>query len=208
MTAGSIPLWLDCDPGTDDAFAILLAVFHPRFKLLGISTVHGNAPLKSTTHNTLALLEVLKVKNIPVYKGESKPLVKDPYFAFYAHGKSGMGGANLPENISSKPANDKTYMEAIRDAILEYPDEICIAATGTFTNMSKLFEKYPELRGKVKYLTIMGAGFGIGNVTPYAEFNCYVDPEAANNLFHDEVLRNKIIVNGLNITHGYSGSET
>lgn len=201
MTIKPIPVWLDCDPGTDDAFAILLLLFHPLFKLLGISTVHGNADLKSTTHNTLGLLEVMKVYNIPVYKGEQNPLEKAPFHAAYAHGESGLGGANLLVETRLKISTDKPYYEAIKDAVSQHQDEICIIATGAFTNLSVFFNKYPEIKSSIKYLPIMGAAFGFGNVTPYAEFNCFVDPKAANNLFKDPELQDKIIVSGLNITH-------
>ncbi|EGV61070.1 Uridine nucleosidase 1 [Yamadazyma tenuis] len=208
MTRAPIPIWLDCDPGTDDAFAILLLAFHPQFNLIGISTVHGNAPLNATTHNTVGLLDVLKLNHIPVYAGEVRPLVKEPFFGLYAHGKTGLGGAELPENPSVVVKNDKSYMEAIKEAVETHANEICVIATGTFTNMSNLFAKYPDLKHKIKYLPIMGAGFGVGNVTPYAEFNVYVDPKAANNLFHDEDLMDKLIVNGLNITHTAIADET
>lgn len=201
MTTDQIPIWLDCDPGTDDAFAILLLLFHPKFKVVGISTVHGNAPLETTTRNTLGLLEVMNVPEVPVYKGEAKPLMKEPFFAFYAHGDDGMWGANLPKHPKLQVKSDKSYADAMRDAILEYPNEICLLVTGAYTNASNLFEKYPEVKSKVKYIPVMGCGFGIGNVTEFAEFNLLVDPRAANNLFHDEILMNKIIVNGLNITN-------
>lgn len=201
MSNQKIPIWLDCDPGVDDAFAILLLLFHPKFNLLGISTVHGNAPLETTTHNALGLLELLKINHIPVYPGESKPLAKEPFFAAYAHGESGMDGADLPETPKLKASTDKTYLEAMRDAILAHPGEICVVASGTFTNMALLIEKFPDVKEKIKYVPIMGCGFGVGNVTKYAEFNVFVDPKAANIILGDEILMNKIIVNGLNITN-------
>lgn len=101
MTNQQIPIWLDCDPGNDDAFAILLSVFSPRYKLLGISTVHGNAPLHMTTHNTLAVLDLLNIFNVKVYEGEGKPLVNAPRYALDVHGVTGIGG-RVTRNIDQQ----------------------------------------------------------------------------------------------------------
>lgn len=207
MTISTVPIWLDCDPGTDDAFAILLALFHPQFKLLGISTVYGNAPIESTTRNTLGLLQILGINDVPVYMGENTPLVRIPRYALDIHGDSGLGGATLPEELTLKPQLTK-YYDAMKDAILAHPHEICLVGVGTYTNIAILFKKYPELKPLVKYISVMGGAFEMGNNTKYAEFNVISDPHAANQLFHDEELMNKIIVNGLNITHTAMANES
>lgn len=201
--ADSIPIWLDCDPGNDDAFAILLAAFHPKFNLLGISTVYGNAPNSSTTHNALALLDVLGAEQdqIKVYSGENKPLVKPVKFAPEIHGATGIGGAKLPKTPRIKESTDQTYLQAMRSAILEHAGKICVICTGTLTNMAILIETYPEVKSKIRFVSIMGGALNKGNATKYAEFNVHCDPLAAANVLHDESLSGKTILAGLNITH-------
>ncbi|RLV93448.1 Uridine nucleosidase [Spathaspora sp. JA1] len=205
MTKKSIPIWLDCDPGNDDVFAILLVLFHPRFNLLGISTVHGNAPLHMTTHNTLGILDLLQVYNVKVYSGSSKPLSIPPHFAFGIHGTTGLGGVTLPKHTINQVTKDMDYIEAIRLAILENESEICLVCTGTLTNIYKLITKYPEVKDKIKYVAIMGGGFEFGNVTPYAEFNFHTDPHAAELVIHE--FGNKVILTPLNLTHTVVATE-
>lgn len=198
-----IPVWLDCDPGNDDTFGILLAAFHPRFKLLGISTVHGNAPLHKTTHNAVALLDVLGFKQdqIKVYPGAEEPLKGEPLFAAHIHGDSGIGGATLPESPKIKPSNDIGYLEAMRDSVLQYPNQICIVCTGTLTNFAQLIIKYPEVKSKIRFLSLMGGALDMGNITSFAEFNLYCDPKASEIVLNDPVIGPKSILAPLNITH-------
>lgn len=204
MTIGiSTPIWLDCDPGNDDAFAILLAAFHPKFNLVGISTVYGNASNSSTTHNALGLLDVLGIDQheVKVYSGESKPLLKPATFAPEIHGPTGIGGAKLPTTPRNKESKDETYLEAMRKAILKYAGEICVICTGTLTNMAILIKAYPELKSKIRFVSIMGGALNKGNATKYAEFNVHCDPRAAAEVLNDEELSGKTILAGLNITH-------
>jgi uridine nucleosidase len=139
-----IPLWLDCDTGNDDVFAILFAAFHPRIKLVGISTVHGNAPLQKTTHNTLAVLDIMRIR-CNVYPGESHPLVNRAKFAGEIHGAQGLGGVVVPEDTESNISTDLTYLEAMKQAIEIYEGSICVVCTGTLTNFSKLLSTYPGI---------------------------------------------------------------
>ncbi|KAI3406325.1 URH1 [Candida oxycetoniae] len=201
MTLQKIPIWLDCDPGNDDAFAILLAVFDPRFQLLGISTVHGNAPLKCTTHNTVALLDILNTFHVKVYAGEELPLLNEPRFALDIHGKTGIGGAKLPLHTKNKPVNKQSlsYLEAMYNTIVSFQDQICIVCTGTLTNLAKLILKYPKVCNKIKYVSIMGGSFDMGNATPFAEFNFHTDPHAVQIVLDN--LQDKIILTPLNLTH-------
>lgn len=194
-----VPVWLDCDTGNDDVFAILLACFHPRLNLVGISTVHGNAPVEKTTHNTLAVLDVLKV-NIPVYAGESKPLEGCARFATDIHGDQGLGGVDVSQQTILKQVTKIDYLTAIYNAIIENEDEINIICTGSLTNLSKLLIKYPNIDKKIRYISIMGGGINLGNVTKYAEFNFNVDSYAANYIM-TKISKNKIILSPLNLTH-------
>lgn len=199
MTKQQIPIWLDCDPGNDDAFAILLSVFNPRFKLLGISTVHGNAPLDMTTHNTLAMLDLLNIYSIKVYEGEDKPLVNAPRHALDVHGSKGIGGVDLPETSINKCVTSISYVDAIKEAIDAHAHEICLVVTGTMTNIALLIKKYPEVVDKIKYISVMGSSFGMGNATSYAEFNFHTDPHAIKAVM--DKLQDKMILTPLNLTH-------
>ncbi|RCK66915.1 Uridine nucleosidase [Candida viswanathii] len=200
MTKQPIPIWLDCDPGNDDAFAILLSLFDPRFELLGISTVHGNAPLEMTTHNTLSLLDLLHVHNkVKVYRGLEVPLENEPQYALDIHGNNGIGGVEFPEKTTNQIAQDRDYLEALKETIEANAGNICLVCTGTLTNIAKLVAKYPEIKDSLKYVSIMGGSFGFGNVSPYAEFNFHADPHAAKIVL--DAVGDKVILAPLNFTH-------
>ncbi|MCH0628401.1 nucleoside hydrolase [Kocuria palustris] len=198
MTTLTIPVWLDCDPGNDDVFAILMAAYHPRFQLIAISTVHGNAPIENTTHNALYTLDVIH-KNVPVYQGAAKPLVNPLKFAPEIHGVLGLGGVNIPVETTHHKLTDKLYLQAMHDAIEAHPGELCFAVTGTMTNLAQLLQAYPGIEQKIGYVAIMGGGVHRGNATKYAEFNFYADPHAAN--FCLQKLGSKAIIAPLDLTH-------
>lgn len=205
-----IPIWLDCDPGNDDAFAILLTAWHPRFQLVGISTVHGNAPLSLTTHNALALLDILghKQGQVPVYAGEARPLVGETRHALDVHGATGIGGTQrLPDNPSIAVSTDKHYLEALRDAIELHRGKICVVCTGAYTNFAKFLQKFPELRKDIRFVSLMGGALKDGNATPHAEFNVVADVAAAKIVFDDEVLAPKTVVAPLDITLTVTANE-
>lgn len=207
--SSSIPIWIDCDPGEDDAFALLLALNIPRFQVVGISTVYGNAPIEKTTHNALYILEQLGKKQgeVKVYSGRKCPLEKQAHFAPDIHGDSGLGGVDVPKHVSLSAETDVTYDEAIALAIEKYKEEICIICTGSLTNIATVFKLRPTLKSQVRYLSIMGGAFGMGNVTEYAEFNIFSDPKAASYVIYDEVLSPKIILSPLNLTHKVRATE-
>ncbi|QBM89424.1 uridine nucleosidase [Metschnikowia aff. pulcherrima] len=202
-TPTAVPVWLDCDPGNDDAFAILLAAFHPSFRLLGISTVHGNVALHKTTRNTLALLEAMRFTQdeINVFPGEALPLKVAPLHAEAIHGHYGIGGAELPENPRLVENKDFTYLDAMRDAVRENAGEICIVCTGALTNFANFIKTYPEDVLKIRYVSIMGGAFDCGNIAPNVEFNMRTDPHAAQIVFNERRLANRIALAPLNLTH-------
>lgn len=167
---------LDCDPGMDDALAIINAIADPNIELLGISTVAGNVHLHHTSRNALDILHHLK-SDIPVYEGVDKPLTRDLHVATEFHGEEGMGDLELapsPKTISQDFG--KFYLEAAK----KYPGEVILVAVGPLTNVATALTEYPELKNLLKEIIFMGGSLCGGNVTPYAEFNIYVDPEAAN----------------------------
>ncbi|KAL4881306.1 Inosine/uridine-preferring nucleoside hydrolase domain-containing protein [Aspergillus karnatakaensis] len=214
-----VPLWLDCDPGHDDAFAILLAAHHPSLNLLGITTIHGNASLENTTINATRVLEAIGRPEIPVYPGTKKPFCRPAVHAPNIHGDSGIDGTELLPKASRPPITDKNPILAMRDAIMAQPQGApWVIATGTLTNVALLFATFPEVAAHIKGLSIMGGGVGdgfaeapiskvlghekrIGNVTPLAEFNIYCDPEASQSIFSNEILAPKTFLMTLDLTH-------
>src|SRR3981081_1902023 len=165
---------IDCDPGHDDAMAILYAAKH--LDLVAITTVHGNAPLTPTTRNALAVCTLAGLK-IPVSAGADRPLVQPQLQLQTLHGKSGIDGADLPE-----PDRDVTGEHAALTIIREAkrsPGELVLIAVGPLTNVALALRLEPKLPDLLKGLSIMGGSTTIGNVTPTAEFNLWGDPEAA-----------------------------
>ncbi|QQK41192.1 Uridine nucleosidase Urh1, putative [Penicillium digitatum] len=219
------PLWLDCDPGHDDAFAILIAAHHPSLNLLGISTVHGNASLEKTTANAGSVLEAIGRPDIPVYAGSSKPFSRPALHAPDIHGESGLDGTDLLPKATRAPIIDKNTILAIRDALLAQPKgSPWVVATGTLTNVALLFATFPEVVEHIQGLSIMGGAVGggftdapmsrlpgeksrIGNVTPWAEFNFYCDPESSESIFSNPVLAAKTAIMTLDLTHQVLASQ-
>nr|POE88241.1 uridine nucleosidase [Quercus suber] len=217
-------LWLDCDTGHDDAFAILLAARHPTLDLLGISTVYGNAPVSKTTYNTRAILRAIAREDVPVYAGASKPLKRETFFASDIHGESGLDGTtHLPvPQIPEK--HDFSAPEAMYRALSAQPQGTAwLVATGALTNVANLIATYPLVVSHIAGLSIMGGAIGdgftdaplgkvegqgvrFGNWTPYAEFNIYCDPEAAAAIFSNEILAAKTTLIPLDLTHKFLGT--
>lgn len=171
------PLLLDVDTGVDDAMAIALATRLDHHELIAMTTVAGNVPLVHTTPNTLRVLEWLG-EDVPVYRGMHEPLARPLITAGHVHGDDGIGGWNLPQPSTS--IQDEGAPEAIVRLAREHAGEIVFAFVGPLTNLAVALKLEPELPALVTRLVIMGgAFFNPGNVTPDAEFNVYVDPEAA-----------------------------
>lgn len=180
-TIKPIPTWLDCDVGHDDAMAIVLAAYSPHIKLLGISSVSGNSTIKNTTSNAVSVLQAAGIRDVKVYKGASKALVKTSSHAEDIHGVSGIDGTDLlpKPDFDNFLAKETHAVNAMRDAIMNHPDPVSVVAVGPLTNIALLVNMYPEVVPKIKTLSIMGGAIGIGNISCAAEFNIYYDPEAA-----------------------------
>jgi len=183
---------IDCDPGHDDAMAILYAAKH--LDLVAITTVHGNAPLSHTTRNALAVCTLAGLK-IPVSAGADRPLVQAQLQAQTLHGKSGLDGGELPA-----PDRDVTGEHAALTIIREArhaPGELVLIAVGPMTNVALALRLEPKLPELLKSLSIMGGSTTTGNVTPTAEFNLWADPEAAAAVFACGI---PVMMAGLNVT--------
>lgn len=196
-----IPLWIDCDPGQDDTVAIILACYSKFFNLLGISTVHGNVSLRNTTSNALRVLTAIGKSEIPVYPGEPKPL--NGYrnvFAEDVHGKTGLNGSDLLPAPKSSAKEHNDFFPQLAATIEKYAGKICILAIGPLTNIALFFDQYPQLISKVKWLSVMGGGFKLSNITSNAEFNFYCDPFAAKRIFEEPLWSGKLILSPLDVT--------
>ncbi|CAG8091946.1 unnamed protein product [Penicillium salamii] len=219
------PLWLDCDPGHDDAFAILIAAHHPGLNLLGISTIHGNASLEKTTANAGSILTAIGKPDIPVYPGSQRPFCRPALHSPDIHGESGLDGTDLLPKAAKPPITDKNTILTMRDALLAQPKgSPWVVATGTLTNVALLFATFPEVVEHIAGLSLMGGAIGegftdapmsripgehtrIGNVTPWAEFNLYCDPESSESIFSNPALAAKTTIIALDLTHQVLASQ-
>jgi ribosylpyrimidine nucleosidase len=188
-----IKIILDSDPGHDDAVAIMLAGKSPRFDFLGLSTCSGNQTIEKTTANALALCSYLRL-DVPVAKGASHPLVKTPMICPEIHGESGLDGFSFPP--STKVLDSRSGCDLIIDLCLHHQDVVLIP-TGPLTNIALALTKEPRIKQHIAKIVLMGGSIGFGNVTPAAEFNILVDPEAADIVFHSSL---PIYMNGLDVT--------
>lgn len=173
---------IDCDPGHDDALAILLALANSdTLAIEGITTVGGNGLLDNVSRNALKVLKVANATNIPVYKGSEGPLIKPLETGDYAHGDSGMDGPVV--DISDMCFAKGNAIEFMKDTLLHH-DKVTLVAIGPLTNIALLLKMYPEVKSHIEAIAIMGGAYSVGNVTPSAEFNYYVDPHAAYIVYH------------------------
>lgn len=174
-------LLLDCDPGLDDALAILLAHSDPEIELVALTTVGGNVALENTTRNALQLREYLGFSGVPVASGASGPLVRETKNAAEVHGVGGLGDVILPP--ATLPGDTRDAVDLIIGMLQESPGEIHLVATGPMTNIALAVRKEPRIVEWAASFVIMGGSFTRGNTTPAAEFNIYADPEAAAEVF-------------------------
>ena len=176
------PIILDCDPGIDDALAIVFAHGHPGIDLLGITTVAGNAGLAKTTANALAVCAFIGAGEVTVTAGSAGPLLRPAFDARQVHGESGLGGAVLPPPRAATAAPGHA-IDYIIDTVGAARGEITLVATGPLTNIALAVKREPRLADWVREFVIMGGSAGRGNVTPAAEYNMWADPEAAAAVF-------------------------
>lgn len=188
-------IMIDCDPGQDDAIAILLAFAASDIvDVVAVTTVGGNHHLDKITKNAQLILQTLK-SNVPLYAGCHHPMTQPLPIQPDAHGESGMDGlSSIPEIVY--PLSNQHAVEAYRQ-YLENHDSMTIVALGPLTNIAMLLQLYPEVKSSIKEIVMMGGGIDRGNVTPYAEFNIYADPEAAKIVFDSGI---DITMCGLDVT--------
>ena len=192
---GPFRVIIDTDPGVDDALALLLAMRSPKLKIEAITPVAGNVPLELTLPNALRMVEIAGRTDIPVAPGAKAPLMRRLVSAAYAHGENGLGGAVFPEP-NLKPVTEPAA-EFIRHIVRKYPNEVTLITIGPLTNVATALNADPELAGMIKSLVMMGGSLSGGNITPAAEFNIYVDPEAARIVFQSGI---PITMVGLDVT--------
>jgi inosine-uridine nucleoside N-ribohydrolase len=189
----STPIVIDCDPGHDDAIAILLALASPEVEVRGITTVAGNQTLDKTTRNALKILELVGRADIPVAAGADAPLHRTLRVAANVHGESGLDGPSLPEPTTAVvEAHAADFLaELIEPGVVLVP-------TGPLTNVALMLERHPDVRDRLERIVWMGGAIAEGNVTPAAEFNAFVDPEAAAAVFESGI---PVTMIGLDVTH-------
>jgi len=186
----STPILLDCDPGHDDAIALLLALGSDELELRGVTVVAGNQTLEKTTANAIRVLELARRGDVPVAVGSPRPLVREPFVAAYVHGETGLDGPDLPP-----PQAEPSDQHAV-DFLAERLEGATLVATGPLTNVALLLARYPEARPE--RIVLMGGAIAEGNVTPAAEFNIWADPEAAARVFASGL---DVTMVGLDVTH-------
>ncbi|HRY25227.1 MAG: nucleoside hydrolase [Geminicoccaceae bacterium] len=189
---------IDCDPGQDDAVALLLALASPdEIEVLAVTAVAGNVPLALTEANARRIVELAGRPDIRVHKGCHRPLVKRLETAEYVHGETGLNGVELPP--PSHPLAPGHAVDAIIELVMAAePKTVTLCPVGPLTNIAMALVKEPALAARLCQIVLMGGAIGLGNVTPAAEFNIYVDPHAARVVFESGV---PITMFGLDVTH-------
>jgi inosine-uridine nucleoside N-ribohydrolase len=192
----STPVLIDCDPGHDDAIALLLALASPEVQLLGVTTVSGNQTLDKTTANAIRVLEFVGRGDVPVAAGADRPLVRERFVAAHVHGDSGLDGPALPPPEKAPEPDHAVDFLAAR--ILGSSEPVTLVPVGPLTNVGLLLARYPEVSRNLAEVVVMGGAIAEGNVTPAAEFNVWADPEAAWRVFRSGL---DLTMVGLDVTH-------
>jgi inosine-uridine nucleoside N-ribohydrolase len=185
---------LDCDPGHDDAIALLVALASPELELLGVTTVAGNQTLEKTTANAIRVLDFVGRDDVPVAAGAATPLAREPFVAAYVHGETGLDGPDLPP-----PRREPLQQHAVdflAEQIRARTGAVTLVPTGPLTNVALLLAMHPDARPE--RIVLMGGAIAEGNVTPAAEFNIWADPEAAARVFASGI---DLTMVGLDVTH-------
>ena len=191
------PVILDVDPGHDDAVALMLACGHPGLDLLAVTTVAGNVSLEKTTHNALRVLSLVGCTDVPVGAGASEPLERPLHTAEDIHGKSGLDGPEEIPEANFEP-DERGAVALIADTLRASPEPVTLVPVGPLTNIATFLREHPDKKERVARISLMGGSMGLGNTTPAAEFNTYVDPEAAREVFESGL---PITMSGLDVTH-------
>ena len=196
MTAQKIII--DTDPGQDDAVAILLALASPEIEVLGLTCVAGNVPLALTAKNARIICELAGRPDLPVYAGCDRPLKRDLVTAEHVHGKTGLDGIALPD--PTMPLAESHAVDFLIETLRREPaGSVTLCPIGPLTNIATALHRAPEIAGRIRQIVLMGgAYFQVGNITPAAEFNIYVDPEAADIVFRSGI---PLVVMPLDVTH-------
>jgi purine nucleosidase len=188
---------LDCDPGHDDAIALLLAHGNPDIELLGVTTVMGNQTIEKVTRNALAIARVAGITDVPFARGAHRPLVRNIEVAESIHGESGLDGPVLPEPTIE--LDDRHAVDFIIDTVMAHdPGSVTLVPTGALTNIALAVRKEPRIAQRVKQVVLMGGGVNVGNWSATSEFNIVIDPEAAHIVFNECW---PLTMVGLDLTH-------
>ncbi|MFK4066717.1 nucleoside hydrolase [Streptomyces sp. NPDC029674] len=188
---------LDCDPGHDDAIAMLLAHGNPDVDLVAVTTVVGNQTLEKVTRNALSVARIANITGVPFAAGCPRPLVRDIENAPDIHGESGIDGPLMPEPTLA--LDERHAVDLIIDTVMAHePGEITIVPTAGLTNIALAARKEPRIVERVREVVLMGGGYHTGNWSPVAEFNIKIDPEAAHIVFNESW---PVTMVGLDLTH-------
>lgn len=190
-----IPVIMDCDPGHDDAIALILAYASDKLDIKAVTTTAGNQTVEKTTLNALKIMSFLGA-TVPVAMGCEKPLFRDLIIAPEVHGETGLDGPVLADPLYEK--SELHAVELMAETIAHSPEQITIIPTGALTNVALFLTTYPELKRNIKQISLMGGACWGGNWTAAAEFNILVDPDAAKIVFESGI---PIIMSGLDVTH-------
>ena len=188
---------LDCDPGHDDAVAMLLAWGNPEIDLIAVTTVYGNQTIEKVTRNALAIASVAGISGIPFARGAHRPLVRTVETAESIHGESGLDGPELP--AATFELDPRHAVDLIIDEIMgNEPGTVTLVPTGALTNIALAVRKEPRIAARVKEVVLMGGGYNVGNWSATSEFNIVIDPEAAHIVFNEAW---PLTMVGLDVTH-------
>jgi len=185
---------VDCDPGHDDAIALLLALASPELELLGVTTTYGNQTLEKTTANALRVLELVGRADVPLATGADRPLERELVVAAHVHGESGLDGPTLPSPTTEPVSDDAVAWLA--ETIAESDAPVTLVPVGPLTNVARYLDAHGT--GGLERIVLMGGAIAEGNMTPAAEFNIWCDPEAAAAVFAADL---DVTMIGLDVTH-------
>ena len=191
-----MPVVIDCDPGHDDAIALMLAAASPEIDLIGVTTVAGNTTVEKTTRNALAVLELIGRTDVPVAVGSDVPLERNLVTAEYVHGSTGLDGPELLDPVMQP--HELGAVSFLARTLEDSDRGITLIPVGPLTNIARLISAHPDLVERIERIVLMGGAMNLGNITPAAEFNIYVDPEAADLVFRSGLDFTMI---GLDVTH-------